>query len=47
MARLEQHIPVRFEHLGDLSVALCHKLLAMYMPKEVTMNKTYQKLFIG
>ena len=47
MARPEQQTPVRFEHLDDLPVDRCHKLLAKYMPKGVTMNKTYQKLFIG
>lgn len=45
--RLRQPTPVRFEDLPDLPVDYCHKLLARYMPKEVRMNKTYQKLFIG
>ena len=42
-----QPTPVMFEDLPDLPVDYCHKLLAQYMPKEVRMNKTYQKLFIG
>ena len=45
--RFRQPTPVRFEYLGDLPVDYCHELLARYMPKEVRMNKTYQKLFIG
>ena len=45
--RLREKHPVRFEELRDLPADHCHRLLAKYMPKEVTMNKTYQKLFIG
>ena len=45
--RLREKHPVRFEELPDLPADHCHRLLAKYMPKEVTMNKTYQKLFIG
>ena len=45
--RFRQPTPVRFEYLDDLPVDYCHTLLAEYMPKEVRMNKTYQKLFIG
>ena len=44
--QLQQQTAVRFEHLRDLPVDHCHELLTEYMPKEVAINKMYQKLFI-
>ena len=38
---------VRFEQDCDLPDAVCHEKLKDHMPANVTMNKIYQKLFIG